>query len=329
MGLNLVKQMLEKIEIIQRFNFKNLNKHYECFIIDLVRGNAYFNINEMIYPDRFFETNYLSSYPWSPILNDLKKRVSSKIYNLDEKSINTFQKEFSILDLFGEFESESFSYFEKLENIYSCNINLYFSDDYREYCIKNDFPNDWLIFAKMLFKLFNFDVLNIGNLEKIATNLFFNIEHDGVYDKKGNKLKLTSLEFGHYQVYPFDTPHPSIIIDVDKNEISGYFERENINLDILFNLLEKYGVYEWIFESYQNKSKNHDSPVLDGYDWYLELVFEESIVWNILGHNEYPDTYLCLARDVKQLTSLDLLEIETIPEDEIELFNYYGKMKLS
>ena len=61
----------------------------------------------------------------------------------------------------------------------------------------------------------------------------------------------------------------------------------------------------------------------------MELVFEESIVWNILGHNEYPDTYLCLARDVKQLTGLDLLEIETIPEDEIELFNYYGKMKLS
>ena len=45
-------------------------------------------------------------------LQDLMK--SSKIYNLDEKSINTFQKEFSILDLFGEFESESFSYFEKL-----------------------------------------------------------------------------------------------------------------------------------------------------------------------------------------------------------------------
>ena len=100
-------------------------------------------------------------------------------------------------------------------------------------------------------------------------------------------------------------------------------------MDILFNLLEKYGVYEWIFKDYHNKSKNHDSPVLDGYDWYLELVFNDSIVWNILGHNEYPDTYLCLAYEVEKLTSLDLLEIETIPEDEIELFNYYGKQKLS
>ncbi len=320
--------MLEKIEIIQRFNFKKLNKHYDCFIIDLVRGNAYFNINEMIYPDRFFETNYLASYPWSPILNDLKKRVSSKIHHLDEKSIDYIQKKFADLKLFNDFESESFSYFEKLENVYSCNINLYFSGDYQEYCIKNNFPENWMKFGEMLFEIFNFDVLNISNLEKIVTNLFFNICRDGIYDKKDNKLELTSLEFGHYEVYPYDTPHPSVMVDVENREITGYYEKEDIDLTVLYNLLEKYGVYEWIFESYQNKSKNHDSPVLDGYDWYLELVFNNSIIWNILGHNEYPDTYLCLAYDVKKLTGLDLLEIESIPQEEIELLNNYGKEKL-
>ena len=320
--------MLEKIEIIQRFNFKKLNKHYDCFIIDLVRGNAYFNINEMIYPDRFFETNYLASYPWSPILNDLKKRVSSKIHRLDEKSIDYIQKKFADLKLFNDFESESFSYFEKLENVYSCNINLYFSGDYQEYCIKNNFPENWMKFGEMLFEIFNFDVLNISNLEKIVTNLFFNICRDGIYDKKDNKLELTSIEFGHYEVYPYDTPHPSVMVDVENREITGYYEKEDIDLTVLYNLLEKYGVYEWIFESYQNKSKNHDSPVLDGYDWYLELVFNNSIIWNILGHNEYPDTYLCLAYEVKKLTGLDLLEIESIPPEEIELFNNYGKEKL-
>ena len=46
------------------------------------------------------------------------------------------------------------------------------------------------------------------------------------------------------------------------------------------------------------------------------------------GHNEYPDTYLCLAYEVKKLTGLDLLEIESIPPEEIELFNNYGKEKL-
>ncbi len=294
----------------------------------MVRGNAYFNINEMIYPDRFFETNYLASYPWSPILNDLKKRVSSKIHRLDEKSIDYIQKKFADLKLFNDFESESFSYFEKLENVYSCNINLYFSGDYQEYCIKNNFPENWMKFGEMLFEIFNFDVLNISNLEKIVTNLFFNICRDGIYDKKDNKLELTSLEFGHYEVYPYDTPHPSVMVDVENREITGYYEKEDIDVAILYDLLEKYGVYEWIFESYQNKSKNHDSPVLDGYDWYLELVFNNSIIWNILGHNEYPDTYLCLAYDVKKLTGLDLLEIESIPQEEIELFNNYGKEKL-
>ncbi len=294
----------------------------------MVRGNAYFNINEMIYPDRFFETNYLASYPWSPILNDLKKRVSSKIHRLDEKSIDYIQKKFADLKLFNDFESESFSYFEKLENVYSCNINLYFSGDYQEYCIKNNFPENWMKFGEMLFEIFNFDVLNISNLEKIVTNLFFNICRDGIYDKKDNKLELTSLEFGHYEVYPYDTPHPSVMVDVENRVITGYYEKEDIDVAILYDLLEKYGVYEWIFESYQNKSKNHDSPVLDGYDWYLELVFNNSIIWNILGHNEYPDTYLCLAYDVKKLTGLDLLEIESIPPEEIELFNNYGKEKL-
>jgi len=232
------------------------------------------------------------------------------------------------LKLFNDFESESFSYFEKLENVYSCNINLYFSGDYQEYCIKNNFPENWMKFGEMLFEIFNFDVLNISNLEKIVTNLFFNICRDGIYDKKDNKLELTSLEFGHYEVYPYDTPHPSVMVDVENREITGYYEKEDIDLTVLYNLLEKYGVYEWIFESYQNKSKNHDSPVLDGYDWYLELVFNNSIIWNILGHNEYPDTYLCLAYEVKKLTGLDLLEIESIPPEEIELFNNYGKEKL-
>ena len=153
--------MLEKIEIIQRFNFKKLNKHYDCFIIDLVRGNAYFNINEMIYPDRFFETNYLASYPWSPILNDLKKRVSSKIHHLDEKSIDYIQKKFADLKLFNDFESESFSYFEKLENVYSCNINLYFSGDYQEYCIKNNIS---------IFKLGTDEELKITRWQRTEMN---------------------------------------------------------------------------------------------------------------------------------------------------------------
>ena len=36
--------MIEKIEITQRFNFKRLNRHYECFTIDMVNNNAYYKM---------------------------------------------------------------------------------------------------------------------------------------------------------------------------------------------------------------------------------------------------------------------------------------------
>ncbi len=317
------------MEITQRFSFKKSNKHYECFIIDFISKKAYFNINEMIYPEQFYEGNYSLENPCDPILNDLKSRVLSKIYDLDESDCEVFKREFKKLNLFEGFKSQGFQYFEKLENIYSCNINFYYSDDYQEFSIKNDFPKKWLDFNGLLIKLVHFDVLNVSNLENIVTNLFYNVRKEGVYDKLNNKLELTSLEFGHYEAFPYGNPHPNIMIDLKKREIDGYFEKENADLDILLNLLERYGVYEWIFDSYHNKSKNYDSPELDGYDWYLELVFEDSIIWNIIGHNEYPDTYICLAREIKELTGLDLLEMETIPEEEIELFDYYGKMKLS
>ncbi len=321
--------MLEKIEITQRFNFKKLNKHYECFIIDFISKKAYFNINEMIYPEQFYEGNYSLENPCDQILDDLKSRVLSKIYDLDETDCELFKIEFEKLNLFEGFKSQGFQYFEKLENLYSCNINLYYSDDYQEFSIKNDFPKYWLDFNDLLIKLVNFDVLNILNLENIVTNLFFNIKKEGVYDNEDNRLDLTSLEFGHYEAFPNDTPHPSVIIDFENKKISGYFEKENADFTVLFDLFEEYGVYEWILDSYQNKSNNYDSPELDGYDWYLELVFNSSIIWNIIGHNEYPDTYVFLAREIRQLTDLDLLEMETIPDEEIELFNHYGKMKLS
>ena len=282
----------------------------------------------MIYPDQFHEGTLLEN-PCDIILNDLKSRVLSKIHDLDENECEVFEKEFEKLNLFEGFKSGGFQFFEKLENVYSCNIILYYSDDYKEFSIKNDFPDNWLDFNELLIKLVDFDVLNISNLEKIVTNLFYNVKQDGVYDSENSRLGLTSLEFGHYEAFHQNAPHPSVIIDFENKEIKGYFEKENADLTVLFDLFEKYGVYQWIFDSYHNKSKNFDSAELDGYDWYLEIVFDNSIIWNIMGHNEYPDTYIGLAREIKDLTGLDLLEMETIPEEEIELFDYYGKMKLS
>lgn len=321
--------MLEKIEITQRFNFKKLNKHYECFIIDLVNKKAYFNISEMIYPDQFFEKNYFLNNSFDSILNDLRSRISHTFYELEDGSVDYFRREFDKLNLFEGFGSEKYLYFEKLENIYSCNVNFYYSDNYQEFYIKNDFPKRWLDFNDLLKELVKFDVLNISHLKNIVTNLFYDICDDGVYDRLGNKLQLTSLEFGHYMTPPGESPHHNFIIDIEDRKIDGYLEKDNVDLDCLYGLLEKYGVYKWILKSYHNKSINHDSAIFDGYDWYLELVFNKSIIWTILGHDEYPDTYLCLAYEVREITDLDLLEIESICDGDIELFNYYGKEKLS
>ena len=313
--------MIERLEITQRFNFKKSNKHYECFVIDLVSKNAYFNISEMIYPDQYFEGSLSTEHPFALILNDLKSRVSSEIFFIDEKSAEYFRCEFSKLELFDDFEGETCRYFEKLENIYSCNVNVYYTDRYEEYCIKNKFPGKWLEFNELLFKMFSFDVLNVAHLEKIVTGLFFDVRKDGVYS--ADKLKLTSLEFGHFETD--SVPHSNFMIDFNLNKITGYLEKDNLDSGLVLNLLDEYGVYRWIFKDAQKKSSSHDSPVIDGYDWYLELVFEDSIIWNLSGHDEYPDTYPLLALKIRDLTGLDLLEIESIPEEEIEFFNSYAK----
>lgn len=319
--------MIEKIEITQRFNFKKLNRHYECFIIDFINRNAYFKINERFHDEKFIEESCNCNNSWISIFTDLKSRVTTEIRHLDDNQINSFQNEFEDLNLFRGYESSDYMYFEKLETIYSCNINIYRSDEYEEYYIKNNFPGEWIKFSQLLVKLVGFDLLNIKNLQNIVTGLFHNIHKDGIYDKSGGKLKLTSVEFGHYENTPCTIPKPSIIIDLEQHIIEGYLEKENFNTDTVLSLLEKYGVYKWICKSYQMKSQNHDLNALEGYNWYLELVFNDSIIYNIQGYNEYPDTYPALALEIEKLTGLDLLERQSIPYDEIKKFNHYEKLK--
>ncbi len=319
--------MLEKIEITQRFNFKKLNRHYECFIIDFINKNAYFKINERFHDEKFIEKSYNCDNAWISVFTNLKSRVTSQIHYFDDNQISNFQAEFEELNLFSNFKSNSYSYFEKLETIYSCNISIYYTDNYEEYSIKNNFPPNWIEFNNLLVKLVDFDLLNIDNLRNLVTGLFYNIQKDGIYDKLNNKLELTSLEFGHYDALPYASPKPSIIIDFSNMKIEGYFEKSDFDLAAVTDLLEKYGVYKWICSSYQKKSQIHDSAVLEGYNWYLEIVFNDSIISNIQGYNEYPDTYPSLALEVEKLTGLDLLERHSIPDDEIKIFNRYEKLK--
>ena len=321
--------MIEKIEITQRFNFKRLNRHYECFTIDFTNNMAYYKISERGSGDKFLEENSLCDSSWIDILVDLRCKMTSDIHRFTDRESARLLLEFSNLKLFEDFESESFSYFEKLELIYSCIVIIYSTDGYEEYSFKNNFPKNWIRFGNILNDFFGFDVLHLNYLRQLAIPLYCDVRKDGIYSD-GQMLKIKTLEFGHYRCYPYEMPNPRLIINFEDKSINGYIEKDLTLGDEMriLELLEKYHVYLWILNEYHKKADAHDPYDLEGYDWYLEIVFKGNVIWHIFGYNDYPDTYLHLAREVLEITEMDLLEIGTIDEKDIKLFEKYGNLKL-
>ena len=316
--------MIEKIEITQRFNFKRLNRHYECFTIDLVNRNAYYKISERGSGDKFVKENPICDDSWVDILVDLRRRMTSKIHRLTDEQIDGFLHDFNELKLFEGFQSEEFSYFEKLERVYSCQVIIYSTDNFEEYAFKNNYPINWIRFGEILSDLFCFDVLHLNYQRQLATPLYYDIRRDGVYGP--DRLGIKAIEFGHYRTYPYELPNPRLIINFEKNKIDGYIEKDLTADDksLILELLEKYHVYMWIFDEYHNKSRTRDPDDLEGYDWYLEIVFENDVIWHIFGYNDYPDTYVHLAREVMGITGMDLMEINTISSADLELYEKFG-----
>ena len=326
---DIIEVMIEKIEITQRFNFKRLNRHYECFTIDFLNNTGYYKISERGSGEKFLSENPLCDDSWIDILVDLRSRMTSEIHRFDFKKADRFLCDFNRLNLFENFESENFLYFEKLELIYSCIVIIYASDGYYEYSFKNNFPKHWLEFGEILQNLVGFDVLHLNYQRQFATPLYYELRKDGIY-LDGDRLQVKTIEFGHYRCYPYEMPNPRLIINFKSNRIDGYIEKE-MTLDdekTVLSLLEKYHVYLWTQNEYHMKSDSYDPEDLEGYDWYLEIVFEGDVIWHLFGYNDYPDTYLHLAREIIDLTGMDLLEINTIDEANVKLFEKYGKAKL-
>ena len=321
--------MIEKIEITQRFNFKRLNRHYECFTIDFSSNMAYYKISERGSGDKFLAENSLCDDSWVDVLVDLRRKMTSEIRTFDDRQADDFLFDFAGLKLFEDFESEEFSYFEKLESIYSCIVIIYSTDVFEEYSFKNNFPKNWIAFGEMLKDFFNFDVLHLNYQRQFATPLYHDLRRDGVY-LDGEKLKIKAIEFGHYRCYPYELPNPRLIVNFENKRIDGYIDRNMTDGDekTILELLERYHVYMWTQDDYHMKSDSYDPEDLEGYDWYLEIVFEGDVIWHIFGYNDYPDTYLQLAREIIDLTEMDLLEINTIDEANVKLFEKYGKAKL-
>ncbi|MBE6508698.1 MAG: hypothetical protein E7Z77_04705 [Methanobrevibacter sp.] len=291
---------------------------------------AYYKISERGSGDKFLEESSLCDDSWIDILVGLRRNMTSEIRTFDNEKADRFLFDFNKLDLFDNFESEKFFYFEKLELIYSCNVIIYSSDNYEEYSFKNNFPQAWERFGELLRDFFGFDVLHLDYQKHLATPLYYDIKKDGVYFN-GVKLKIRTIEFGHYQAYPYDIPKPRLIINFDERTINGYIEKELSPEDEnkILELLGNFHVYSWIFDEYHLKSNTRDPDDLEGYDWYLEIVFEGDVIWHLFGYNEYPDTYVHLAREVLEITDMDLLELNTISEEDIKLFNKFGDKILS
>lgn len=322
--------MIEKIEITQRFNFKRLNRHYECFTIDFANNMAYYKISERGSGDKFLQENSMCDDSWIDILVDLRRNMTSDIHRFTSGESDDLLYEFVNLELFRDYSSEEFSYFEKLELIYSCKIIIYLTDGYEEYSFKNNFPKNWTLFGRLLIDFFGFDVLHLNHQKRMATPLYYDIMKDGVY-LDGNKLAIKAIEFGHYRCYPYERPNPRVIINFEEGHINGYIDKDLTDSDrtLIIGLLERHHVYMWTQNDYHLKSKRFSLENLEGYDWYLEIVFEGDVIWHIFGYNDYPDTYVHLAREVSEITGMDLLEMDTIDDANIKLFEKYGNAKLS
>ena len=322
--------MIEKIEITQRFNFKRLNRHYECFTIDFVNNMAYYKISERGSGDIFLRENTWCDDSWIDILVDLRRKMTSEIHKFSDREAGELLHDYVNLDLFKDFVSEEFSYFERLELIYSCIVIVYSSDGFEEYSFKNNFPKNWTRFGELLKGFFNFDVLHLNYQKQMATPLYYTLKNDGIY-LNDNQLNIKAIEFGHYRCYPYELPNPRLIINFEDRLINGYVDK-NLTADDenrILELLERYHVYLWTQSDYHLKSLNCDQYDLEGHDWYLEIVFEGDVIWHLFGYNEYPDTYVHLAREVADITGMDLLEMNSIGESDIELFEKYGNDKLS
>lgn len=169
-------------------------------------------------------------------------------------------------------------------------------------------------------------MINTWGKEKI-TKLKYEFRQDGIYDKKtSKKLKLKFLEYNHGLSTNFGFSRHNISIDFDKKIIEGCINKDmtNKDIEIVFELLEKYHIYQLNSGKYWKKLNYHSSSCFDGYQWSLYLVFEGDKYLRILNGNDYPDIFMHLAQEIIDLTGKDILNVNSIDENDLKLYKKYG-----
>ena len=103
-------------------------------------------------------------------------------------------------------------------------------------------------------------------------------------------------------------------------------EKEDLSMEEnkkILTMLRKNRVYEWVFDEFWNKAIYQECCCFDGYHWYLSLVFEGNRVLNIGGGNDFPDTFVNLAEEVKEFANKDILKLKKVTADVDRFIDYY------
>lgn len=169
-------------------------------------------------------------------------------------------------------------------------------------------------------------MINTWGKEEI-TKLNYEFRQDGIYDKKtSKKLKLKFLEYNQGLSMNFGFSRHNINIDFEKKMMEGCINKNmtNKDIEIVFELLEKYHIYQLNSGKYWKKLTYYSSSCFDGYEWSLYLVFERDKYLRIFNGNDYPDIFTHLAQEIIDLTGKDILNVNSIDEKDFKLYKKYG-----
>lgn len=334
--------MIEKIVIHQLYKFSYSFKIDYCFIIDFKNKLAYFSYDDK---KESLEYDYIISEESYDLYQNIHSFLFNDKLNLSDDILNEFLDEFNNLNLFENYPKFNHIKFSDVDNLTRYIITIYKSNDYEIEYVLNNCPEKWGDFDKLLKKLFKYDVLNLNGLNKIIDDYIFEIKQNGIYFN-GNKLSLTKINF-NFTDSEFNKSNFKLNFDEKTLEGTYYkpclydfykkFPEEDeylIKLDEfqikkIFHLLYKYGVYKWNQLEYYERitHKKTVSRWFDGYDWYLELIFEDVYVMVFGGSCEHPDTYFHFAKEMTELLKVDLFNCEN---DKIKQdYQYWTKKHLN
>ena len=306
-----VRNEIKKIQISYKIDFGvTLHNRFE---IDC--------INQKLIPDTHYNVDYNHDYDLE-IYNLSLKNVPKKEFKLDSNKLKDFLDEFNQLDFIGSKHHHCLFLHGNFEN----SLEITYPTGEVSYDFKYN-PQTWIQLGKSLNKLVGFDILNINNSKQAITSLHYDFKRDGVYDKMTNKkLKLKSLSYSHGPVLRWGFSKYNFKIDFDRKTLMCLDQKNltSTEIKLIFDLIEKYHIYQLDDEKYWQKLIYHEWSGLDGYNWRLNLVFEDDKHWSVGCSNDYPDIFTHLAFEIIDLTGKDMLNVRSIGEEDLKLYKKYG-----